>query len=476
MELSEYLGIARRHWRSITAIALLGLMLAATASLLTTPKFTSRSSILFAVQSANSAGDLAQGTNYAEKQVQSFAEVATAPVVLQPVIDRLGLATTPAGLRGSVTATVPQKTVIVEITVVNPDPVKAAAIANAISEELSNAAAQLTPKNPAGQATVLATVIEPALPSSAPASPRVTQNLALGLLLGLAAGYGLALLRKQLDTRIRAASDIEAVTETSVIGEIPLDGNTARALVVDQDPLGPRAEAYRRLATTLKFLNVDSGPRALMVTSALPGEGKTSIVINLGLALAETHRSVLIIDADLRRPKIGDTFAMESQVGLTTVLIGAAELDDVVQPYGDDGLFVLPVGQTPPNPGELLGSRRMQKLIELAVSLFDVVLIDCPPVLPVADAGVLARLVGGAIVVVGAGRSSRPQLRETLDSLTRSGAQIDGIVLNMVRRRESERYGYYTYEPRANNAEHQTTAARSVAAPVGQLLRRVVSS
>ncbi|MDO5498151.1 MAG: polysaccharide biosynthesis tyrosine autokinase, partial [Propionibacteriaceae bacterium] len=443
MELSDYLKIARAHWRAIVAFALLGLCAASLLSLLSTPRYTAQTSILFAVQSASSAGDLAQGSTYAEKQVQSFAEVATAPVVLQPVIDELNLDMTSADLAGRVTATVPQKTVIVRITVTDPDPAQSAAIANAVGHELTQASQNLTPQTPTGQSAVQATVIAPALTPERPTSPRVAQNLAAGLLLGLALGYGVSLLREQLDTRLRNSGDIAQVTEIPVVASVPLDSHPETPLVLESDPLGHRAEAYRRLSTTLQFVNVDHGPRALLVTSSMPAEGKSTTTINLAMSLAEANQRVLLIDADLRRPRVGESFAMDSSVGLTTVLIGRADLEDVVQPYGQEGnLHVLPAGTIPPNPGELLGSRRMQALLARAAEEYDTVLLDCPPVLPVADAGVLARLTGGVIVVVGAGQTHRAQLTQTLDSLEKSGGHVAGIVVNRIKRTAD---GGYTY-------------------------------
>lgn len=467
MELSEYLKIARRHWRVIVLFALLGLCFASAISLLTTPRYTSQTKVLFAVQNANSAGELAQGSTYAEKQVQSFAEVATAPVVLQPVITRLNLDMTPAQLAEHVTATVPQRTVIVQITVTDPDSARSAAIANAVGDELSRAAENLTPRTPQDQAAVQATVIAPALPANSPTSPRVPQNLAVGLLLGLALGYGVSLLREQLDTRIRDSRSIQAVTDLPIIGTVPLDNKSTFPLVLETDPLAPRAEAYRRLSTTLQFLNVDSGSRALLVTSSMPSEGKTTTAINLALALAESHQRVLVIDADLRRPKVGDYFGLESAAGLTTILIGRAELRDVVQPYGAEGnIHVLASGEIPPNPGELLGSRRMHALLKQASSEYDAVLIDCPPVLPVADAGVLARIAGGALVVTGAGQTHRGQLAQTLDSLEKSGGRVTGIVLNKLRRDASGGYGYYGYSYSYQGKEPQASARPQRALPL----------
>ncbi|GAB3713241.1 tyrosine-protein kinase domain-containing protein [Mariniluteicoccus flavus] len=458
MQLSDHLGLARRRWLSIAACAMAGLALAALLSLVTKPQYTSKTSVLFAVQSASSAGDLAQGSTYAEKQVQSFAEVATSPLVLQPVVDKLKLAEPTRDLARRITATVPQKTVIIEISVLDKDAGKAAEIANAVGEQLSQVAGQLTPRTPQGQEAVKATVIAPALAATSPTSPKVAQNLALGLLLGLGIGYALALLRDQLDTRVRDEADVSRVTDTSIIGLIPIEGSAGGSpLPMETDPLGMRAESYRRLRTNLQFLHVDDGPRAVVVTSSLPGEGKTTTSTNLAMALAEAGERVLLIDGDLRRPRLGKRLGLESAVGLTTVLIGQAGLTDVVQPYGTADLHILPSGPIPPNPSELLGSHRMQSLLDEAACHYDTVLIDSPPLLPVTDAAVLAKLVGGALVVVSVGVVHRQQLGEALDALETAGARVDGLVLNRVRRSSGDRYAY-RYEYRSEQKDAFATA------------------
>lgn len=448
MTLTDHLDLARRRWLSILLCTLLGVVLAIGATLLATPRYTSTTSVLFAVQSANSAGDLAQGSTYAEKQVQSFSEVATAPIVLEPVIQRLGLQETPAQLAKQVSASVPQKTVIIEISVLDADPTKAAAIANAIGDELSHQAANLTPRTPQGQEAVRATIISPAAPATSPTSPKKSQNLLLGLLLGLMLGYGQALVREISDTRVRSDADIERVTDVSIIGRVPVDDLDDHQIAIEIDPLGRSAEAYRRLRTNLQFLNVDGGPRTVAVTSSLPGEGKTTTTINLALALAESGQRVLVIDGDLRRPRLARTLGLESSVGLTTVLIGRAELGDVVQPYGLVGLHVLASGTIPPNPSELLGSRRMTALLDEALQTYDIVLIDTPPLLPVTDAAVLARMVGSTVLVASCGVVHRPELADALTSLESVSANIGGIVLNKVRRRDQSAYAYrYDYTP-----------------------------
>lgn len=448
MDITDYLAVFRKHWLLIVSFALLGVLLAATISFITPPRYTAKTSVFFSVQAATSGSDLAQGSTYAEKQVQSYAEVATSPVVLQPVIDEMRLPTTVAGLARQMTVTVPQKTVIIELSVLDGDPQKAAEIANAVSRQLSTAVVSLTPKTPQGTEAVRATVISPAATPTAPTTPKIPQNLALGLLLGLAIGCGLALLRHALDTNIRQQDDIARVTERSVIGTIPFDDSVPDdALAGTTQQHTPLAEAYRRLRTNVQFLDVDDRPSSIVITSSIPGEGKSTTAINLATTLSDAGRSVLLIEGDLRRPRMADYIGVEGTVGLTTVLIGQAELQDVVQTISPSDLHVLPSGQIPPNPSELLGSERMESLLKQATDTYDIVIVDAPPLLPVTDGAILARKTGGALVVVGSERVRQPQLRESLSTLEDVDAHVFGMVLNMVKIDRSSRYSYrYNYK------------------------------
>jgi capsular exopolysaccharide synthesis family protein len=184
-----------------------------------------------------------------------------------------------------------------------------------------------------------------------------------------------------------------------------------------------------------------------VISSSIPGEGKSTIAINLAVSLADSGSRVILVDADLRRPSIAEYVGIEGAVGLTTVLIGRAEVEDVVQPLGQTSLDLLPAGQIPPNPSELLGSMAMADLLEQLSGLYDMVLLDSPPLLPVTDAVVLSNLAGGAVVVVGADRIHRPQLLQSLESLETAGAHLFGIVMNKIARREAAAYAYgYGYE------------------------------
>jgi succinoglycan biosynthesis transport protein ExoP len=451
VELSEYLDILRRRWLGMVIITLTTLALASAVTLALPKKYTATTRLFIAV--AVSVTDLAQGSNFAEKQMSSYAEVATSPRVLAPVIEQLDLRTTPKELSESVEATVPADTVILEISATDADPTRAAQIANAIGGELAKAAGGLSPKKEDGTEAVVATPIAGAEVPDKASSPKIIQNLAVGLILGLLLGLGVAVLRHVLDTKVRNENDVRALTESPILGVVAYDQEVSSHPVILRDqPQAAPSEAVRRLRTNLQFIDIGNRSKSIVISSSIPSEGKSTIAINLAVSLADAGARVILVDADLRRPSIAEYLGIEGGVGLTTVLIGRAEVEDVVQPLGTTSLDLLPAGQIPPNPSELLGSTAMADLLERLSASYDMVLLDSPPLLPVTDAVVLSNLAGGALVVVGVDRIHRPQLQQSLESLETAGAHLFGVVMNKIARREAAAYaygtGYDSYAPK----------------------------
>lgn len=464
----DYLRILRKHWRSIVAIVLLTVIGAGVFSLMSKPTYTATTSIFLSVKSVTNAGELNSGSSFAENQVQSYARVARTPIVLQSVIDALGLGVTPEQLAGKVTATVPANTATVDIAVVDGDAAEAGRIANAIGDRLVATVKELSPPAANGGETVVATIIRPAATPTSPTTPKPAQNLALGLMLGLLLGAGQAVLRDTLNTVIRSEHDIARVTDRPVIGSIMLDQSLSEGpRSVIADPRSLRAESYRRLRTNLQFLGLEERQRAIVVTSTVPGEGKTTTAINIAVTMAAAGERVLLVDADLRRPRIAEHFGLEGGAGLTTVLIGQATLDDVVQPQGSTGLDVLASGPIPPNPSELLGFPEMKKLLDEATRRYDVVILDTPPLLPVTDAAILSHVTSGALIVVGSRIVRRPELDAALASLDRVETRVLGLVLNKVQKTDEDAYGYgYSYQHTYEQLEATDSAQAKATQPV----------
>lgn len=449
MELRDYVRILHKNWVLIVASMLLGIGIAAVYSIAVTPKYTATTELYVSVRSGDSAvtGDLVQGTNFARQAVTSYVAVVDSAIVLDRVIAELALDRSSAALADQITASSPLNTVLIQITVTDSDPEAAAEIANSTGRNFAEVVVNDLEK-PDGESASLVKIetIQPATVPPAPASPNVALNLMLGALIGLALGIGFAVLRTVLDTRIHSLHDIALITDTPLLGGIALDPDAKRRpLIVHADPRNPRAESFRSLRTNLQFVNIEGGPRSFVITSAGAGEGKSTTTANLAISLAETGAKVALVDGDLRMPKLADYLAVEGAVGLTDVLIGRAELVDVVQRWGRGQLYVLPAGRIPPNPSELLGSAAMARLLETLTNQFDYVLIDAPPLLLVTDAAVVSKLAGGAILVAASGSTKKQDLAGAVRALESIGSRLLGIVVTMLPTKGPDSYGYGTY-------------------------------
>lgn len=299
---------------------------------------------------------------------------------------------------------------------------------------------------------------------TAPSSPNTKLNLALGALIGLALGIGYAVLRHVLDLRVRDPREIERQTGVPVIGTLPeakeLTGERRVLTFAGRtDSASPVAEAMRELRTNLRFVDIDNPPRSIVVTSPLPSDGKSTVSANLAMSLAAGGESVVLLDADLRRPMIAKLFDIPEGAGLTDVLTDRARLADVVQDFGPSAnLAVVGAGRIPPNPSEMLGSLRMRELIT-TLSAHAIVIIDAPPLLPVTDAAVLTTAADGALIVASAGRTTYDMLGKALDNLNKARARPFGIVLNKVPRRGAHS-GYYGYQYTGEYSAREAAGAR----------------
>ena len=449
MELREYLGILRKYWAMILLIALATIFTVGAVTFNKIPQYESSTKLYVSVRSdGGGSSELVQGSNFARQVVTSYVDVVTSDLVLAPVVDELQLTDTTQELAKKVTASTPADSVLLKITTSDTDPQRAALITNAIAESFIDVVEEQLEKPIDGDASMVRLQpIQPALPNSDPVSPNKSRNLALGIVLGLMLGYGAAVLRKFLDTRIHTLSDMEELTEAPLLGAIINDPDATRhPLIVHTDPRNPRSESFRTLRTNLQFLDVQGGSRTYVISSASPSEGKTTTSINIALSLAETGSRVALIDADMRRPKIAEYMGIEGAVGLSDILIGRAELQDVAQRWGRKGsLYVLASGRIPPNPSELLGSKAMHQLMQLLDEHFDYVIIDSPPLLAVTDAVVASKYARGVILVAASSQTRKPAFEGALNRLETARANLLGIVMIRVPIKGPDSYGYGTY-------------------------------
>ncbi|MEZ2388359.1 polysaccharide biosynthesis tyrosine autokinase [bacterium RCC_150] len=464
MEIRDYLRLLRRNWILIVALSLVGLIAGGTASLLARPTYTSVTQLFVAIQSSGSVTELQQGNTFSQARVQSYVKTVTTPSVLDPVISRLGLQTTSSALAQNIKASTDLNTVLINISVTDASPAQSAAIAAAVADSLVKAVDDLEKPRTGGASPVRLSIVTPATTPESPTSPNTKLNLLIGLIVGLLAGLGSAVLRTKLDNRVRGEMDVRHVTEKPVLGGISFDsGAVKKPLVTQSEVLSPRAESFRQLRTNLQFAHISHKSKTVLITSSVPGEGKSTTATNLAISMAQSGKTVVLVDADLRRPMIGEYLGLDRSVGLTTALIGQADVGDLLQPWGDDDLYVLTSGQIPPNPSELLGSGEMRDLLAQLEETFDAVIVDAPPLLPVTDSAVLSQLVDGVVVVVGMLGVRQTELEKSLAALQMVEANVLGLVLNRIPAKGPDAYaygGYYTYDSRPGKQNSEKIAAR----------------
>ena len=449
MDLIDLVRILRRNLTVIIAGLLVGLSCGALVAMLTPQRFEASTDLMISVSARDGATpvELAQGTSYAQQVIETYRTIITSSLVLQPVIDDLGLETTVPVLADRVTASVGIRSTIISIAVSHPNPGQAARIANAIADSFSTIVTGTLENTAADSAYGIRVIsLQPAQVPLAPSAPNLRMSLILGAVLGLGAGVGIAFLRTVLDTRIRTLSDLESTTTAPVLGGIAFDPKSAtRPLVVASDPQDPIAEAYRSLRTNVRFLFPRGEPGVFVVTSSGPGEGKTTTAANLAIAFAESGQRVALVDADMRLPRVAERFGIEGGIGLSDVLAGRVAVGDVVQRWGRGALFLLPAGTIPPNPAELLGSPAMSHLVESLTEAFDVVIIDSPPTLLVTDAAVVSRFATGTILVAAAGTTTKPRLADAVQRIEAADSRVLGTVVTMLPTTGADKTAYGTY-------------------------------
>jgi polysaccharide biosynthesis transport protein len=490
LELRTYLAILRRRLLLIVGTLVTAVIVTVVGTALLPRTYDATATVR--ITTADEAADRTSydSVMYAGRLTNTYAKIVTSGSVLDELAARLGQTETP-----KVKVEVPPNTELMQITVEHRDAVKAAEAANALTEILIARAKDVTAESTqrargllddrlsqlgaeieraraadlaAGGDTAASrrarelqeeryarlldqidrlqatdasrgiTVTERASVPLAPSRPRMTLNLAIAAALGLVGGLGLAFLVEHLDTRLHSVGRIAEVTGRPILGAVPTSpGRTERALFAAD---APETDALRRVRTHL--LAGERGThRTLLVTSAEPGEGKSTVVANLALVLAEANRRVVVVDADLRRPTVHTVFGLPNGAGLSAVLGHGGSWDQVIQETGRPNVWAITSGRPVTNPTDLLGGPRMAELVQSLAGWFDLVLIDTPSVLAVADATQLAATVGNVVLVVGCGQTVEESVRTTCAELAGVQAAPVGVIVN--RARPGGWYRYY---------------------------------
>ena len=449
LNLQDFTKLLGSRWITILVVTIVALLGAIAVSLLTTPLYQAKTRLFVSTTSGSSASDIYQGNRFSQERVISYAELLMGSTLAQRTIDKLGLDMSAEVLQANVVASAKADTVLINVEVLDPSPVRARDIANTLSDEFVAMVRELeTPERGVSPDARVVVEQRASIPKS-PVIPKTAINVAAGLAIGVLLGMSVAVLRDLLDNTVKQRETLEGITHVGIVGSIPLDKERRRQPAINFNSENSAiAEAFRKFRTNLQFLAVDNPPRVIVLTSAIPGEGKSTTAINLALVLAEAGDSVILVDGDLRRPVLHKYLDLVGPVGVSTVLSGAASLDDALQETRFPGLTVLTSGAQPPNPSELLGSQSARKLLGELRAKFNYVIVDAPPLLAVTDAAILAAGADGVLFVTRFGHAKREQLIHAVGSLEDVGAPLLGAVFTMVpvRGGSSDGYSYgYSY-------------------------------
>lgn len=437
VDLRALLGLIARRWLPILLCLLAGLSAAVVTNRNTAPTYASTSSVIITLPRSSGVTEAVQGVQLASQLLQSYAALGTSRRAAERIQSRLDLPESPNAVRSKISITPRLETLLLDVTAVDTDPVRARSIADTATlvliDEIHTLESNKLDK-------VEASVVDSAQIGTQ-VGPRTKVNLAIGGLLGLVVGTILALLLEALDRSVKSPEQAAELFGSPLLGLVPkLKPLAITAPVTADQPLSPAGEAYRTLRTAVRFIDLDVPLRTLLITSPGVNEGKTTTATNLAVALAQSGERVILVDADLRRGRVVHELGLPEGPGLTSVITRSARLEDCVQEWR--GLLqVLGAGPLPPNPSEILGSQLMVTLLHELQQYADMVIIDSAPVLPVTDSVALSTQVDGVILVARSGKTQRSAAAEACRRLQSVGANVVGFVLNGVSASATE--GYY---------------------------------
>ncbi len=437
----------RAHWFIVVAAVILAVAGAVAMTMRMTPQYEASTRLFVSTATPpKSVNEVQQGNLYSQDRVHTYTDLLITETLAQRTVDRLHLDMSAKELAGHVTASSATESVLINVSVRDSSPTAARDIANALSDEFVTMVSELESANEDAQPDARVVVQQEASLPTHPVSPKPALNLGAGLALGLALGIGLAYVRDRLDRTVNSREILEEITGAGLVGNVPFDRSRRKnAAISFKSDRSRIAEAFRAFRTNVQFLEVDNPPRVFVVSSCLPSEGKTTTAINIALALADAELNVVVVDGDMRHPKLNEHLGLTGSAGLSTVLTGGVALDEVLQQTRFSGLTGVTAGEVPPNPSELLGSEAAKKFINELRSRFDYVVVDSPALLEFTDAAILAAESDGVVVLARFAKTKRDQLAHAVGNLTNVGARILGGVFTMTPRRGKTTYNYSYY-------------------------------
>ncbi|WP_203567995.1 polysaccharide biosynthesis tyrosine autokinase [Aestuariimicrobium ganziense] len=442
MTLLDFVRLTRHNVVIILSLALIGGALGA-AYALTRPSLYQATTLGVVVVGS---GDQYVSSTAAQEKAAAYVSLMDTTAVWARIGKDPAVVSQAGAAQGSARASVVGSTNMIRIVASAPTPEGSVTLANAAMRALSAEAFRLESLSPSkdglkedpNRVTVQIAPYQQASGAGRLDTSNLPIAVGAGLLGGLLLGYLIAFTRKQLDVRVRTTKDVEELTGHSVLAVVPDTKELGQQRTAKGESqslaLGPAGEALRQLRTNLRYVNVDDPPRSIVITSANPGEGKSTISSNLARLMARSGQNVVLIDADLRKPVQHKIFGLDNVVGLTQVLAGSIDLEDALNPTPDARLLVLPSGRVPPNPSEVVGSQRMRELIE-TLSEDSFVIVDAPPVLAVTDPGLVAAACDGVILVSRVGKTYKEQMRLSMKLMSQVGATMFGTVLHRAPRK-----------------------------------------
>jgi capsular exopolysaccharide synthesis family protein len=438
----DYLRIFRRFWWLVVVLTIVGAGAAYVTTLFLTPEYQSTARLFVATQNGTSVTEAYQNNLFSQERVNSYAGLATSEQVAARAVDQLKAPISPEELRGKIAAAPEGKTVLLDVAVTDSNPAQAQTYANAVADQLVGLVSELETSRRGGSPAAGVVVVDEA------SYPTEATGLGFWTILGIGAGAGLvvgliaAVLWGVFDKRLRGRDSVEGTAGTNLIGALPEDSTRPRVEVVDLDGNGLYAERIRELRTNLRFAVAPGGrgpARSLAVTSASSAEGRTTTAIDLAAALAESGRSVVLVEGDLRNPTLADRLTLEPQArmgaserGVSTVLAGEHALPQALigeVAVGAHAIALLPAGPKPPRPGELWANDRAAALFEDLSRGFDYVIVDTPPLNTYADAANVGALTDGVLVLSRIGRTTSSALRHAIQTLKAANVRILGPVV-----------------------------------------------
>ena len=441
MDLIAYLRLLRRRWWIVVLAIIVCVGGAIGGTRLEHARYRSSTRLLVSGASPVGVVDELTRRQLAEERAVLFSQISTTDPVVQAAEAAAATASPGADVAGAAPAVSAGATgadPFLTITVSANTAAAAQAIAAAYVQILPTELNKLDQIQSA--ITTLLTTVTPAGLPSTPFSPQPKRNALIGFALGVVLGVAAALIRETLDTTLRDSDEVRRLSRIQILGVIPREF-ADEPLPAATRSHSRRSEAYRHVRTNLEFSS-DDAPRSFVVTSAGKGEGKSSTAANLALLISRAGKDVVVVDADLRKPSLAGYFNAEASYGLTNVLSGSAQLDDMLQQISGERITVLASGPVSRNPSEMLSSDAMEHLLTELHERFDIVIVDTPPVLAVTDALLAGKHTDGMIIVARMRSTTRSALRRSIEAIERVHARLLGVIVNAAVEAEDKRYGY----------------------------------